>query len=175
MKGDSRNGDLVSFKNMDKNKLQIDILNQDITSVSKWTWMKFVKEKTKEEALRYLVEENSKEEKTKHIVFEDFKMSDYLWENKRRHLSLIMFSVRSQTLNIKKWKPWNYEDNLYVKCQVYAETMGNFVGDYNKLRGLKKYLECWLERSGWLECFWWLGCHCSNAALEGNIHFLKIK
>ena len=41
--------------------------------------------------------------------------------------------------------------------------------DYNKLRGLKRYLKCcgWLERSGWLECFGWLGCHCSHAALEG--------
>ena len=40
--------------------------------------------------------------------------------------------------------------------------------DYNKLRGLKRYLERfgWLERSGWLECFGWIGCHYSLAALE---------
>ena len=58
-------------------------------------------------------------------------------------------------------------------------------GDYNKLRGLKRYLERfgWLERSGWLECFGWLGCQCSHAALEGlywkafiqvNIYLLKL-
>ena len=54
-------------------------------------------------------------------------MSDYLWENQSSHLSQIVFSVRSQTLDIKEWNPCNYEDNRCVKCQVYAETMDHFV------------------------------------------------
>ena len=60
-----------------------------------------MKEKIKEENLRCLIELNSKKEKPKHIVFEELNMSDYLLENKKRHLSQIVFSQRYQTLNIK--------------------------------------------------------------------------
>ena len=60
-----------------------------------------------------------------------------------------------------------YEGNLENKKKLINNYMK--IGDYNKLKGLKRYLERfgWLERSGWLECFGWLGCHCSHAALEG--------
>ena len=95
--------------------------------VSKWSWDNFVNEKVKHAALKYLVEENCQKDRTKHIIFKELKMSDYLYENKNRYLSQIIFSVRSQTLNIKEWKPWNYHDNLCVKCQIYAETMDHFV------------------------------------------------
>ena len=60
-------------------------------------------------------------------MFEELKMSDYLWENKIKYLSQIIFSVRSQTLDWKEWKPWKYEDDLCLKCQVYAETMDHFM------------------------------------------------
>ena len=26
-------------------------------------------------------------------------------------------------MNIKEFQPWNYEDNLYVQCDIFAETM----------------------------------------------------
>ena len=54
-------------------------------------------------------------------------MSQYLWENKNKELSLVIFSVRSKTLDIKEWQPWKYQDNLCVKCDLYAKTMEHFV------------------------------------------------
>ena len=39
----------------------------------------------------------------------------------------MIFSIRSQTLDIKEWKPWKYEDNLCIKCSIFAETMDHFV------------------------------------------------
>ena len=53
-------------------------------------------------------------------------MSSYLKTKKRKSLSQIIFSIRSRTLNIKEIQPWNYEDNLCVRCETYAETMEHF-------------------------------------------------
>ena len=117
----------MSLVEKDKIQLEIFISDEDVQIVSKWSWDKFVNEKVKHAALKYLVEENSQKDRTKHIIFKELKMSDYLHENKNRYLSQIIFSVRSQTLNIKEWKPWNYHDNLCVKCKIYAETMDHFV------------------------------------------------
>ena len=51
-------------------------------------------------------------------------MRNYLLEEKKNSLSKIIFSLRSQTL---EWKPLNYEDNLCIKCSVFAKTMDHFV------------------------------------------------
>ena len=44
-------------------------------------------------------------------------------------------------------------------CAVKVMEFLMKIRDYNKLRGLKRYLERfgWLERSGWQECFGCLG------------------
>ena len=39
----------------------------------------------------------------------------------------ILFQPRSQTLDIKEWQPWKYEDNMSFKCSVFAETMDHFL------------------------------------------------
>ena len=54
-------------------------------------------------------------------------MSPYLFENLRTSLSKIIFKIRSQTLDIKDWQPWKYQNNLCVKCEKWPETMDHFV------------------------------------------------
>ena len=54
-------------------------------------------------------------------------MSPYLVSNKRTELSKIIFKIRSQTLDIKQWQPWKYQNYLCVKCEKYTETMDHFV------------------------------------------------
>jgi hypothetical protein len=54
-------------------------------------------------------------------------MSGYLKEKKRKSLSHIIFQIRSKTLNIKEFQPWNYTDNLCVKCEIFSETFDHFV------------------------------------------------
>ena len=61
------------------------------------------------------------------IKFEELKISDYLLDNKDKSLSKIILSIRSQTLDIKEWQPLKYEDNLCIKCEIFAETMDHFV------------------------------------------------
>ena len=54
-------------------------------------------------------------------------MTPYLMENERKSLSTIIFSIRSETLQIKEFHPWKYEDDdLCIKCQKYQETMDHF-------------------------------------------------
>ena len=66
-------------------------------------------------------------ENTKDVLFECLEMNSYLKENKRKSLTHIIFHIRSKTLNIKEYQPWNYINNLCVKCEVFSETMDHFV------------------------------------------------
>ena len=78
-------------------------------------------------AFKHLREENSTKEKTKHIMFDELKMNDYLKNNKKTGLSTIIFSVRSQTLDIKTNWPWSYESDECVACEKSSETMDHFM------------------------------------------------
>ena len=124
---DSRKGDFISLINCDKIDLKIDLTDDEISLISKYSWKKYVKEKVNIAAFNYLVTENELKEKTKQISYTSLKMRNYLLENENCSLSKIIFSIRSQTLDIKEWKPWNYKDNLCVKCSIFAETMDHFV------------------------------------------------
>ena len=74
-----------------------------------------------------MLKENETKEKTLHIQFECLEMSSYLKENDKTDLSKIIFSIRSGTLDIKKWKPWKYDDNLCVMCDVKEENLKHFM------------------------------------------------
>ena len=81
----------------------------------------------------FLIKENLNKEHTKDIDFQSLDMSSYLKNNQKKSSSQIIFSIRSRTLNIKEFQPWNYEDNLCVQCKIFAETMEHFCkcGAYN--------------------------------------------
>ena len=76
---------------------------------------------------QYLCEENSRKEKTKDIQFEKLEMSPYLLDNERKSLSTTIFSIRSETLQIKEFHRWKYEDNdICGKCYRFLKTMDHF-------------------------------------------------
>ena len=110
LREDSRKGDFISLTNKDKTDLKIDKTDEEIAEMTKVTWKKYVKEMVKSAALESLVQENNTKEKTRDIQFETLKMSEYLETNMRTSLSKVIFNVRSKTLNIKDWCPWNYSD-----------------------------------------------------------------
>ena len=126
MKGDSRKGDFVNLTETDKKELEIVFSDEEIISMSKWKFRKEVKLKVKFAAFSHLVKENSTKDKTKHIRFEDLTISEYLKQNKISSLSNFIFSIRSKTLDIKELQPWNYDDLLCVKCNLYSETLEHF-------------------------------------------------
>ena len=54
-------------------------------------------------------------------------MSSYLYQNRSTPLSKVIFSVRSQTLDIKSWNIWKNTDNSCVGCELNAETITHFM------------------------------------------------
>ena len=106
LKNDSRKGDFVNLTDRDKSSLKINMTDGEIKVLSKWKWKVLLKMKTKHAAFEYLCEENSRKEKTKDVHFEKLEMTPYLVENERKSLSSIIFSIRSETLQVKEFHPW---------------------------------------------------------------------
>ena len=127
LKEDSRKGDFKELTDKDRIELEIELEDEEIEVISKVSWKKYVKEKVKYAAFKYLLSENSSKEKTKDIHFKEFKMSVYLERNENTMLSKIIFSVRSKTLDIKEYQPWNYYTDLCVACERSPETMHHFM------------------------------------------------
>ena len=114
LREDHRKSNFVQLTNFDRQDLDIELTDEDIQTIPKITWKKYIKEKVNTLALEDLNYQNSGKEKTKNIVFSQIKMSKYLEKNKNTELSKILFSVRSRTLDVKEWLPWNYTDNICI-------------------------------------------------------------
>ena len=69
LKAESRKGDFVFLTNNDRTELEINISDEEIQNMSKWSFKKLVKERIKFAAFSFLVEENRKREKTRDIEF----------------------------------------------------------------------------------------------------------
>ena len=126
LREDSRKGDFISLTNRDRIDLKIDQTNEEIADMTKCMWKKYVKEMVKSAALESLVEENNTKERTRDIMFETLQISGYLETDMRTPLSKLIFNVRSKTLNIKDWCPWNYSDLNCVACGKFPEIIDHF-------------------------------------------------
>ena len=127
LKEDCRRGDFVYQTNQDREKLNIILSNEEIKNISYLKWKDYINMKVKLAALDELNLENSTKEKTKNILFNKLEMRKYIQENKNTKTTKVIFSVRSQTLDIKDWLPWNYSDNMCVACGKSFETMNHFM------------------------------------------------
>ena len=63
----------------------------------------------------------------KQLNFDNLQMSEYLKCNKSTTLSKTIFSVRTETLDIKVWNSWNHENTLCVMCELLEETIEHFM------------------------------------------------
>ena len=115
--------------------LDLDISFEEITKMSKFSFMKIVKVKTKCAAFAYLEEQKSKQDKIKDIVYSELKMQEYLADGDRNiSVSRTVYRARGQTLNIKVHKKWKYDDTLCSGCLVNEESgeeilRCNFLGE----------------------------------------------
>ena len=92
----------------------------------KTEWSRKVNKQVEKSALKELLNENETKANTKHLKYESLEMQNYLKDNKNTELSKLIFQLRSGMLTIKAWKPWTYEDNLCVMCQIKEETFDHF-------------------------------------------------
>ena len=86
--------------------------------IVKAKWNKTVNDLIESIALKDLLKENETKTKTRHLKYKTLEMQQYLKENKNTNISKLIYKIRSGTLNIKAWKPWNYEDNPCVMCHT---------------------------------------------------------
>jgi hypothetical protein len=127
LKQDSRKGDFFQLVQKDLKHCNLQMTEEEIKNYTKTKWKNVVSDKVKRTAFDDLVAENLKLENTKNIVFKEMKLSNYLNDNRNSTLSKIIFSVRSNTIDLKMVQPWKYYDNLCVLCEVQAETITHFM------------------------------------------------
>ena len=126
MKIDSKKGDFCNQVNRDMELLEIKTTEIEIKEKSKMVWKKHVKQKTKEAALKELIQENENK-RTKDMTYEELELQNYLKLNKNKELSKVIFAVRARTFDIKTWRQWKYADNLCVGCEKAEESMNHFM------------------------------------------------
>ena len=92
-------------------ELDIKLSFQEIENMSKWTFKKLVKEKTKAAGLKYLLGQKEKQTKTSNIHYDDLKIQEYFIDgNCKKNISKLIFKARSKTLDIKTQQKWKYAD-----------------------------------------------------------------
>ena len=88
--------------------LDINLSFEEIESMSKFTFKKLVKGKTKSAAFSYLEEQKNKQEKIKDIFYYNLEMQEYLSDGDRNvNVSKIIYKARGKTLDIKLQKQKN--------------------------------------------------------------------
>ena len=91
--------------------------------MSKASFKKVLKEKTRQAAFKYLIVQKSKQSKISDIKYSKLEMQSYLVEGDRDiRLSKLIFKARGRTLDIKMDKKWKYDDTSCSGCKKNEET-----------------------------------------------------
>ena len=54
-------------------------------------------------------------------------MREYIKKNRSYQIMKVTFAMRSQTLDMKVWHDWKYDDNACVACNLHGENMEHFL------------------------------------------------
>ena len=116
---------MISFLHAKKylETLKLNISFDEIEKMSKYTFKKLLKEKTKMAAFEYLEAQKNKQDKIKDIVYSKLEMQEYLADGERNiEISKTIFKARGKTLDVKLQKRWKYSDTLCSGCQSNEES-----------------------------------------------------
>ena len=103
--------------------LEIPLTFDQISEMSKLSFKRLLKQKTKMAALKYLNKEKSKQSKIMDIQHSDLEMQEYLFDCDRNlKVPKLVFKARAKSLDIKVQKSWKYDDLLCSGCQVRDES-----------------------------------------------------
>ena len=103
--------------------LKINISFGEIEQMSKWKFKKIVKDRVAKSALEYLIEQKKNQKKAKRLNYYNLKMQDYLVSGLcNKKMAKIIFKARTETLDLKSYKKWKFEDILCVACKEKEET-----------------------------------------------------
>ena len=104
-------------------ELDIKLSFEEIENMSKWTFKKLVKEKTKAAGLKYLMDQKGQQTKTSSVHYDDLKLQEYFIDgNCKKNISQLIFKARSKTLDIKTQQKWKYADKICFGCKTKEES-----------------------------------------------------
>ena len=74
-------------------------------------------------------------------TFSEPRTSEYLSSNSKTRICKVIFSLISETFDIKPLQPWKYYGNLCVSCEMKKETLRHFLNcnTYEKLPNEKNW------------------------------------
>ena len=112
--------------------------------MSKFSFMKLLKVRTKCAAFTYLNEQKKKQDKIKDIFYLKLEMQEYLADGDRNiSVSRTIYRARGKTLNIKLQKKWQYDDTLCSGCSVNEESGEEILRCASFGENIEKIEYCW--------------------------------
>ena len=97
--------------------LDIDLSFEKIGTMSKMSWKKLLKEKTRLEAFKYLESEKLKQSKICDISYEKLEIQEYLLlGDSNPKVSKVVFKARSKTLDVKMQRKRKFKDMYCSGC-----------------------------------------------------------
>ena len=118
----SKNDFVESCQN-DMKSLKMNISFGEIERMSKWKFKNIVKDRVAKTAFEYLIDQKKNQKKAKRLNYYDLKMQDYLVSGLcNKKMAKLIFKARTETLDLKSYKKWKYDDILCVACKEKEET-----------------------------------------------------
>ena len=119
----SNTGDWIGLVEQDKQQLGIDMSDHEIQGVSKEMFKRYVSKKVKNNFLKYLNDIKSKHSKSSNLKCDEIKTAEYLLSPKfSLKEKILLFKLRSRTLDIKGNFKKQYKDSWCISCGLFEET-----------------------------------------------------
>ena len=121
-------GDWVKLLDYDRNELGITLADEDMQTVGKETFKKFVKKKVKQKLVRQILEGKSKKSKSAKLDCVDIKTAEYLSDTRfTTKQKQILFKLRSRTLDVKENFKFQYTNLWCETCGLFVETQAHLL------------------------------------------------
>ena len=121
-------GDWVRLVQADKQELEIDLTDEEIQGVSKFTFKSYVKKKVTINHLKYLESLKKKHSKAEHLNCSELKQADYLHDqNFSTHEKRLLFKLRSKTIDVKQNFPGLNKDMWCTSCGLFPENQSHLL------------------------------------------------
>ena len=124
----SHQGDWVRQIESDRKEIELNLDNSEISKMSKNKFKNVVHKKVENLALYELNKLKIKHSKSSYLNSNSFKMSAYLNDSRfSTRETQVLFSLRSQTLNVRKNFGNRFSDTLCEVCHLFPETQAHLL------------------------------------------------
>ena len=117
-------GDWVVLLEKDKKDFDINLVDDEVKQISKKKFKRYVKEKTKQVAMKYLNQLKERHSKSKNLEFYDFNCKEYLKDRRiSQEEAKLMFKLRTRMVSVRCNFKNKYGNNL--NCDLCKTNLDN--------------------------------------------------